>query len=273
MLTAVLAVGDLPQPAPEDAQPLSTPPQVRDLAEALDETEALLAAGARVVLAVHATWDQPATETVRTLRGLVGRGTVVLVPSPLPPLAVFAVAAQLSALREHLALPGQLVAAADPVAARMVVIARMASVAKLGHPAPTVAQHARSWLPGTGFLVQVAPQESVMPMDGDGAAIAAFADLPMAAATILHAAGEGAHEEFWATDAVVPALKPRRAVGLSAAGQRAYYGTAKVIEVVGYPDELDLAAIDLHACRWCEEPVASSPCPFCGCRSAAEVSA
>lgn len=268
-MTAVIAVGDLPRPPGGGGDSLSAPAQASCLEEAVDRAEALLTSGAHAVLAVYGTWDGPATEAVRLLRALVRRGTVVPVPTALPPLAVFALAAELSRLRAHRHPPGQLVAAAAPLAAGLVVVARMATVAKLSYPPPSVTQHARSWLPGTGFLVQVAPHPAVTPMDGDGSA--AFTDLPLAAATVLHASGPGAPDPSWVTDVVVPAVAPRLVVELSAAGQEAYYGTTKITEVVAYPELVELPASALHTCRWCEEPVASSPCPFCGCGAGLEV--
>ena len=71
-------------------------------------------------------------------------------------------------------------------------------------------------------------------------------------------------------DNVVPALgaAQMRQLGPTVHG-RSYWGTSRLIEIVGVPMELGrLAELTLppegKPCRWCSEPIASLPCPFCG---------
>ena len=62
---------------------------------------------------------------------------------------------------------------------------------------------------------------------------------------------------------------PRRTVAPTPLGP-SWWGTERLVEAVAYPRALDEIAAELDAeinlepCAWCGEPVASSPCPFCG---------
>ncbi|HEV2814307.1 MAG TPA: hypothetical protein VGW10_13715, partial [Solirubrobacteraceae bacterium] len=152
----------------------------------------------------------------------------------------------------------------------LIVGAWAGSVSGLEQPAPSVAQHARSALPGAAFAVRVQPDPCVVTLGRGTAAPFAPPDRPI---ELLIAPGKGADVD-WVIDVAVPALgDPPVSEVEQAPGASAWWGTAKVVELVAYPADLAQLAqravpADLVACRWCAEPVAAGrSCPFCGERN------
>jgi hypothetical protein len=155
---------------------------------------------------------------------------------------------------------GTLAASVDPLLADIRTYALLGSVAHLEHPAPTLAQHARGWVPGGCFLVD---GESVLPVKHR---------LPRGLGRGREAAlvaGER-HAPDW-PERLWSALGPPTGMPrpVLVAG-RSCWGTLRWAEI----SVADVTAADVAArldgaprrtCSWCSrEALADRPCPFCG---------
>jgi hypothetical protein len=239
-----------------------------------DDTEALigllssgLAGGGRTVAIVGDWLDAEQRDRVHSARTLLDTDRVALVETDLPPLAAGVLTALADALAARSPQAGELVAALPALAGELTVVSWLASVSKLRRPAPSVAQHARSALPGSAFAVVVAPDEHVHTLGRNDSGIEiAPAGQP---AQLVVASGEGG-DTAWVLETLNPALGslPVLEVAPSEAGP-SWWGTSKLVEAVAAPTDLPALAArllpsGLAACRWCGEPLAASPCPFCG---------
>ena len=131
-------------------------------------------------------------------------------------------------------------------------------VAHLVHPAPTLAQHARSLLPGAGFLVRQAPDAGVLGRDP------VAGDVPAAGLDRVLLVQEGAVPE-----PVVHRLE--RSAEVSAVRRvafpgswRSVYGTSRAGQVALVPAKpaVLLGAVS-HRCPSCGHEQPSAVCPFC----------
>ena len=75
----------------------------------------------------------------------------------------------------------------------------------------------------------------------------------------------------WVREVLAPALGAPALVEVepTAAGPT-WWGTRRLVEVVGYPADIPSLAgraalgVEGALCWWCDETVANDPCPFCG---------
>lgn len=233
----------------------------------VDPVEALVAlpAGDRLVLA----WLPGVTGGARglaTARALVGRRDLVVevVDAPAhadeaPLTTAVAVAAVLGSAGDDVPV-ASLVPLARATAAALECWRVVGSVAALGRPAPSLWQHALSWVPGTRFTVDlaggsvtrgVAPPAPAAPGARPGAAWAAHTG----------AAGRTWGEELLARAGV-------RALDVSACGRSARPGRpsaeASVLPVPLAQLLADPAVASVERCRGCDRPTPAGTCPFCG---------
>jgi hypothetical protein len=239
---------------------------------------------------VVALWPEQDGEELhrhlQAVRAALDTTRLVLHPSPLPPLAVAVLAASLAELAAtpateghhtgHGAVPSSVLASGVARLERLVCgAAWLGSVAKLRHPAPSVALHARSWLPSAAFGATVsAAHAELTRLRGE-------AVLPLPALSpaedwrvVVSDHGGDAGTVGRSLTARAPDVQ-RLVVPPSPAGA-AWWGTDKLVEVAVAPrgpDRLRRALFGDRtpaACAWCGEQVLADPCPLCGARAAAE---
>jgi hypothetical protein len=227
---------------------------------------------------------------LQAVRAALDTTRLVLHPAPLPPLAVALLAASLAELaatpgteahrtgtEAHRtgdgAMPSSVLASGVARLERLVCgAAWLGSVTKLRHPAPSVALHARSWLPSAAFgaTVSVAHAELTR-LRGE-------AVLPLPALSpaedwrvVVSDHGGDAGTVGRSLTARAPDVE-RLVVPPSPAGA-AWWGTDKLVEVAVAPrgpDRLRRALFGDRtptACAWCGEEVLADPCPLCGARA------
>lgn len=219
------------------------------------------------VLVAPAWLGDEAGRDLRLARGLVEGGHIGMHFTDLPPLAHSALVALAAGLVAGVGSAGELLAALPAVERSLQSFAWAASVSSLKRPSPSLRQHARSAVPRSAFFVSVAPQESVHDLP------ARNGDLPIAERDedlSLLVAGEDEVGVAWILDVANAALGglPTQRVEPSPLTER-WWGTKRVVEAVAVPATLDeiaaaVPAIRLAPCGWCGEPVAATPCAFCG---------
>lgn len=237
----------------------------------VDPVEALVAlpAGDRLVLA----WLPGVTGGARglaTARALVGRRDLVVevVDAPAhadeaPLTTAVAVAAVLGSAGDDVPV-ASLVPLARATAAALECWRVVGSVAALGRPAPSLWQHALSWVPGTRFTVDLA----------GGSVTRGVSPRPTASRRPLGpawAAHTGAAGRTWGEELLARAGV--RALDVSACGRpdRAARPLAEVSVLTAPLEQLlaDPAVAAVEPCRGCHRPTPTGTCPFCGHHRAA----
>lgn len=249
------------------ALPVPGAPERDDLRDLFDALAGPLRGGRSVILVVG-DWLAPQTlERVHTVHSLLETDRVAIHVTDLPPLAASVLAALTAALAPHAVSAGALAGSLDALSRRLWVLAWLGSVAGLRHPAVSVLHHARSALPWTSFGVGLQPDPFVVALNRAGAQTPIVT--PSHPVDLLIAPREQT-ELGWMLESVAPALGGAEvrqlAPTLHGAG---WWGTSRLVEAVGVPRDLQwLAAAVLPKtvapCAWCEEPIATTPCPFCG---------
>lgn len=187
------------------------------------------------------------------------RTGVLLEPVPGSPLAVAVLAALVhdgDGTQDAAAQLGLL----DRLRARAWSAVWLPSVARLDRPAPSVAQHVRSWLGGPGFVAVHAPQQRVLACPGQQIPPL---DIPSGGALMVADSGS--------PDWVVPALQA--AVGASGREEfatwrdpRDAFGTGSCAEVLVVPadlDDADTVPSGTRECPGCGNRHARPVCPWC----------
>lgn len=225
------------------------------------------------VVALYPEWAaEPARQRIQLARAALETSRLVAYGSSLPPLAGGVLASLASAAVRHVPSTGALLSALPRLERELYVIAWLGSVTGLKHPAPTMLQHVVSMSPGTGFAVCVAPDLFVKRISKKDRSLAIRK--PSVPLNLVVAGRDG--DLNWVQDEVPVALggAPVKEIEASALAQE-WWGTAKVIEAVGYPIDVAvvakraLAGITLVDCRWCGEHFTGDRCPFCGIRPTA----
>jgi hypothetical protein len=244
-----------------------------DVAALVELLRAVLEGARRAVVVLPAFSGPDAWRRLQTAHALLDTDRVALHRTELPPLAAGVATALGAALVPHLPGPGALAGALGQIERELVVLAWLARVTGLRRPSPTVAQHARSVLPGGGgFLAILQPEPAVVGLTGTGADVPlARVDRPMELLMAPHPRGD----VDWVVEVANPALGRLRLRELDPTEDgAAWWGTDRLVELVALPTELPALAARvapaLERCRWCTEPVAAGgPCPFCGDRAGA----
>jgi hypothetical protein len=249
------------------ALPVPGPPDREDLRDLFETIAAPTRAGEAVIVIVG-DWLPPETlSRVRTVHSLLETDRVAIHVTPLPPLAASVLAALAAALAPSARSAGALAGALETIGDQLVVLAWAGSVAGLKHPGVSLLHHARSALPWSSFGIGVQPESFVQPLTrgGDDAPLGE----PAHPVELLIAPGEHA-ELDWIVHQVAPSLGGAaiREVPATLHGAE-WWGTSRLVEAVGVPTSLEwLAQValphEVFPCSWCREPIAVSPCPFCG---------
>lgn len=219
------------------------------------------------VVALYPAWrKQPALHALRTVRESLETPLVVAVPSVLPPLGLSLLADQLAYLAPYCP-PGVVIALASTLPRGTVTGAWVRSVAGIEHIPASLSDHIASYIPGGGFMVISTPKPVIHRITNT-APVGALPIIPAEPVHLLYAAGEDRDVE-WLRARLVPAMRaadvrPQRPQPLSPD----YWGTKRFVEFVafsGHPRSLSVAAnaLRVRRCRWCEQPIATTTCPFC----------
>lgn len=249
------------------ALPVPAPPQRDDLRDLFEAVGGPLRGGERVIVVVGDWLPAETLERVQTVHSLLETDRVAIHVTELPPLAASVQAALAAALASLAPSAGALAGALDGIGEQLLVLACVGSVAGLRHPAVSLLHHARSALPWSSFGVGLQPEAFVQPLARGSQGLPL--DPPVESIELLVAPSESA-DLTWIVDDVAPALGgvPVRQIPATIHGP-AWWGTSRLVEAVGVPTDLKALAEavlphDVAPCRWCGEPIATSPCPFCG---------
>jgi hypothetical protein len=224
--------------------------------------------GGRHAIAIAPRWlKQGGPELFEAASSALETTRVALHQTLLPPLAGGVLVSMAATLASRAPSPGSLLAALPNLERELHVFAWLRSVSGLTEPAPTVLQHLASHWPSTAFVVSSWPEPSVHRLSPRHATV----PVPELEAPIGLAIAAEPGEDTWIERIVAPALgdpELRRVAPTPLAED--WWGSRDLVESVAFPDSADLlserflAPIELAPCRWCQELIASVPCPFCG---------
>lgn len=201
--------------------------------------------------------DVPAAERLVLEAFPVPDAPVAVVPLRLTPTGLRVAAGTLALIGREAGAGGVLRAAreAERAVTCHVVVDR---VAGLSEPAVSLAQHLRSWLPGSRFVVRTGPRGRVL----TGVA-------PLASALGSRAAvATSPKPPAWLEDAVRTVCDEREVQVAAGLPPVAPLDTRTWADIATW-DDAALAALPAHAapavdCAWCGRPSLPEACPFCG---------
>ncbi|TXL61994.1 hypothetical protein [Aeromicrobium terrae] len=183
-----------------------------------------------------------------------------LEPLPGTPLAVGVVSSLVDDLHGDDVFAWRL-AALDLLRASLWSAVWLPSVTGLSTPTPSLFQHVRSWLPGSGFLAVAAPEPRVLP--ARSAPVSGVEARPDSA--LIHSP---LTRPTWVVDAVAKAVQPQSVSAVETVREPIdVYGTEAAVELVAVPVSFasasrpDSAAV--VACPACGVRHARPTCPVC----------
>jgi hypothetical protein len=216
------------------------------------------------VLAVYPAWHaEPALQQLQTIRSMLEAPRVLSFGTSLPPLAAATLAGLAAAMGGRGISPGVLIGGLRRIESELVVFAWAGSVARLRHPAPTLGQHVRSYRPRSSFFVSVQPEAAVVPL---GRQVGPLLEL----APSHHVVVAGPRiDDRWLHAAAATVRRSADTVLDAQPLVPQWWGTAKVVEGVAFPRDIDALAARVRraasaSCPWCGEDTVAPPCPFCG---------
>ena len=272
VVLAVLATG---LPTPAEASGRSTVRVAADTTGSDADPLALL--GAQVaavvrengtVLAVYPKWnEEPILRRLQSVRSALDTTRLVMHPTRLSPLASAAFVDLLSRLAEDPRLePADLVRSAAQLERRVVGAAWLGSVSRLREPAPTLAMHARSWLPNSAFAAVVDDNPRVVPLAKKGGGSLPLPEPDRAGWRVAMAIGEG---DLARVERSLAEHAPNAPISKVPLGRisREWWGTDRLIEIALCPADDRALADELvtsrpgHRCPWCGERTIAAVCP------------
>jgi hypothetical protein len=232
--------------------------------DAVQDAVTRLAGDATAVMIACAVADAPEVRRQLNLLAVaLPHVRTLLEPVPGSPLAV-AVTAALVGDVDGTRDPAVQLALLDQLRERSWSATWLPRVSKLADPAPTLLQHARGWLGGSGFLaVHSSPTGCPRVLTCTGTAVPAPGDTP--AEGVLMVADSGA------PDWVVPALSAAVGIGSRTDYEtwrdpRDAFGVPVCAEVLIVPGDLDDPAAlpdDTRECPGCGNRHGRRVCPYC----------
>lgn len=239
--------------------PLPGPSGLTSLVEQLRE-----ASREAPLVAIVPTWAGDRQLALwRTARSLVGAERVIVVTTPLPPVAAGLTTALVGAIRASLAEPARVATAVHTVAREVVSLAWVRTVTGLEHVPVPLAMHARSYVTRSGFVAHVTPDPSVHPA-GSGVDL----DLPPGSVAVVAATKD---PTGWQEGDLRAALADTSVLATEVPDSSApWWGTDSFVEVAVGPGDLEAlttrvrAATDGPRCPWCASTVATATCMRCG---------
>jgi hypothetical protein len=226
--------------------------------DALDE----LTRGPTGVVVLCSDADARAVRREVALSSVALDSVAVVIPVRYPALGIAVLAALVDEAGRHTE-PGEQLAFLHRLRDMMWAAVWLPSVAKVESPAPSITQHLRSWLPGSGFILEYGRNPRVL--TAERPPLPAL-DAP-AGLQVVHAAGG---TPPWLLPALAEVLRP--SAQIEAASWRApqdAYGTEAAAEFVALPpDPISLLpevsrTHQFVECDGCGLRHAARVCPFC----------
>jgi hypothetical protein len=222
----------------------------------------------RDVLVLHPGWSaEPTLQRLQTIRSALADQRLAIYGSSLPPLAGSVLCSLAAALAPGAPSAGALCGVLPRLERQLVSVTWLSRLSHLRDPAPTVAQHAASLLPGTAFAVTSWPEPAIKQLKPKDAEVTI--PTPQGAVGLVVAARDG--DMDWVRQHVVRKVRDPRVLEVESSPlAKEWWGPGGVVECVLYPlDVWHLASrvsrhLSLRPCRWCAQPVATTPCPYCG---------
>jgi hypothetical protein len=219
------------------------------------------------VLVVNPTWFAPAARLRVEMADLIlDRPRLAIHDTALPPLAAGVLASLAAAVAPQLPSPGALLAALPSLEQELLWFAWLRSVSGLDEPRPRLTQHASSYLPWTRFVASSHPEPGVQRVLRGGARLA----VPQLGPGHGLVYAPWTDDEGWVDDVLAHALGLDARMLEPSPHAPSWWGTDQVVEAVVHPLDMPAlgsrlaAGLELRTCGWCDELVASVPCPFCG---------
>lgn len=217
---------------------------------------------------IYPSWlPEPTPRHLHTARSALGDVGMALYASELPPLAGNVFVSLVAALAPLARSSGALVSGLERIEAQLLVVAWLFRVSGLNDPAPSLWQHALSWLPWTAFGVSSWPEPSIRVLRAKDRDVS----LPAVASGALRLAVANRDGDLgWVREAVAPALGTLTIDETAATSLGpGWWGTRRLVEVVAYPADIDMLAsrldrIETAPCRSCgREAAVAGSCGFC----------
>ena len=269
-LPAIVGVGVEPLVCwPDQGEPASVP-----IEAAIEPTSMFAALSAELdghdeLLAVVSDLEQEAVASARAARALLPSGSMALHVTSLPPLATGVLVAMAVALRPTLSGRGELMASLPALERELLYLTSLDSVTRLRVPAPSVLQHAQSFLPSSRFTVASHPdprvwtaREQLLPPR-----------FPEPSEDVSVVMSDRSGRESRRADELLVAVEDRlnvsRTLLVEPRETSADWWGSSVTEVVVFPERLhratDRARARLGAtCGWCDAAMSSHVCDLCG---------
>jgi hypothetical protein len=245
------------------------PPSQEQVGVLVEAVKSGLQDGGSVIAIVPEWIGAEAIARVAMVRSMLDTHRLALHATALPPLAATALASLTSACTPYAPSAGVLASLLPDLEAELHVFTWLGSVTGLSQPPPSFGQHISSLTPGSAFAVTSWPEPAVHRLRGDGTGV----PVPELTRPARLAVAPRADNAGWMLDSVNPALGGLEVRRVEATPRGpSYWGTAKVVEAVAYPLDVQalvgelVARLDPWTCRWCRELVGRSPCPLCGHR-------
>jgi hypothetical protein len=246
---------------------------VEDLDHLADLLRPAMDRGDTVVAVVQERAAEPLHARLLAVRAALETTRLVVHRTALPPLAAALLVRSIGDVAGQAAIaPSVLASGISRIEPLVTGAAWLGSVTKLQHPAPSVALHARSLLPGPGFGAVVDAAPKVVKLAGRDALLPIPALEPPGGWRVLVAAPDDVD-----TDVVDRTLAVRASgaevVRVPLHGSSVdWWGTAKLIELAYAPRDparlhQQLLGDGPTACGWCGEAVTTDPCPLCRART------
>jgi hypothetical protein len=247
--------GDDAGPSPDGGYPFSLAPRL-DLDD-LDAAATSLRGVADGTVVVHRATEADALRRALVRADPAGSGRVARLPTRLSQSGARILGDLVRSVADRYGLAAALTAV-DDLERLVTCLLVTPSVARLSSPAPSVSQHARSWLPGSVFTVRLTGRSAVV---NGGPSLGAQRLTAVLSAPEVDAAVRAA---------VGSALEGRTVVDLGTLRPEPPGTNARAIEICCL-DPAEAFAVGERAaqqgtpdCPWCAQPrLRSGTCPFC----------
>ncbi|WP_299532789.1 hypothetical protein [uncultured Streptomyces sp.] len=216
------------------------------------------------VIAVYSSDIPPAHERrLHAIRSVLESDRVALLKIDLPPLGIAILVRQLRQLSICDFSPGVVASAARLLAHYIHAGALLNSVARLDRVPVSLSSHAKSWVPGSQFVVLAGSDPRLVKVAPDMEPLAG----PEYPTHLLLAKGQA--QPDWVTEKLAPSWKVQaiHEAPLPADSSR-WWGTSKLVEFAAYLPDISVlyqlvASVRRENCHWCGMELIGDLCGFC----------
>ncbi|MEU9358325.1 hypothetical protein AB0M10_30965 [Streptomyces sp. NPDC051840] len=216
------------------------------------------------VVAVYPAGIAPAHERrLHAVRSMLESDRIALLKVDLPPLGVAVLVRQLRQLSICDFSPGVVASAARLLAYYIHAGALLNSVARLDRVPVSLKTHAKSWVPGSQFLVLAGPNPQLVKI-GTGVEPPAGPDF---LSHLLVAKGQLNSE--WVQQTLAPAWQVQAVQECPLpSGSAGWWGTGKLIEFASFLPDISViyqlvSSVRRENCHWCGMELIGDRCGFC----------